>query len=247
MHILRTCPQLPPSSSSYIASVDVEWTKNYRIRNGNRPFCFSCVWVDVPAQKILASDSTLRFHVYAAYVDRDNEVARLAGAAIGLLANVMSWGHVLVGHQLCSDLSVLARASRSRSTDIAKVRSAWARRRAEELGRVFDTRFDMTSLPRCRSRRLVDVCEAVKLGVAQPEIRGSMTAMQREYTKSGDRDIRERLTVMNIRHALSAALLYLWSSERLVWQHTLNVNRIIHANLTGRVEYVGSRDFAALL
>jgi hypothetical protein len=26
----------------------VEWTKNYRVKNGNTPFCYSVVWLAVP-------------------------------------------------------------------------------------------------------------------------------------------------------------------------------------------------------
>ena len=28
-----------------VAAVDVEWSKNYRIRGGNMPFCYSVVWI----------------------------------------------------------------------------------------------------------------------------------------------------------------------------------------------------------
>jgi len=37
-----------PAGTTLWASIDVEWTKNYRIKNGNRPFCYSVVYAAVP-------------------------------------------------------------------------------------------------------------------------------------------------------------------------------------------------------
>lgn len=34
--------------SMIMAAVDVEWTKNYRVKNGNTSFCYSVVWLAVP-------------------------------------------------------------------------------------------------------------------------------------------------------------------------------------------------------
>ena len=34
--------------SMIMAAVDVESTKNYRVKNGNTPFCHSVVWLAVP-------------------------------------------------------------------------------------------------------------------------------------------------------------------------------------------------------
>src|SRR5262245_22444513 len=45
-----TAPPRPRSGVIRVASIDVEWTKNYRIKNGNRPFCYSIVWLDLPHQ-----------------------------------------------------------------------------------------------------------------------------------------------------------------------------------------------------
>jgi hypothetical protein len=38
---------VPPhrAGTVLVASVDVEWSKNYRITNGNRAFCYSIVWL----------------------------------------------------------------------------------------------------------------------------------------------------------------------------------------------------------
>jgi hypothetical protein len=38
-----------PRGTALLASVDVEWTKNYRVPDGNVPFCYSVVWLTVPS------------------------------------------------------------------------------------------------------------------------------------------------------------------------------------------------------
>lgn len=36
--------------ASVLAAVDVEWSKNYRVANGNVPFCYSVIWLALPAR-----------------------------------------------------------------------------------------------------------------------------------------------------------------------------------------------------
>lgn len=55
-------PDQPPDKAPgavRIASLDVEWTKNYRVRNGNRPFCYSVVYLDLPARGAPADIATV--------------------------------------------------------------------------------------------------------------------------------------------------------------------------------------------
>lgn len=35
-------------SERFVAALDVEWTKNYQIKNGSRPFCYSLVLLHWP-------------------------------------------------------------------------------------------------------------------------------------------------------------------------------------------------------
>ena len=37
-------PRCPPGTR-LAAAIDVEWSKNYRIRGGNVPFCYSVIWL----------------------------------------------------------------------------------------------------------------------------------------------------------------------------------------------------------
>ncbi|MGH3938587.1 MAG: hypothetical protein ACRDTG_08100 [Pseudonocardiaceae bacterium] len=95
---------------------------------------------------------------------------------------------------------------------MASARQTWLDRRDHDLTarRVIDTRYDTNHVLSCRSRRLVDVCTELGLDVTQPELRGtSMTALHRTWLTEGIPESRERVSVLNLRHSLSTALVAL--------------------------------------
>jgi len=52
----------------------VEWTKNYKIKNGNVPFCWSVTWLHIPAT--LTASPPLEFAYCSAYVQTSDETQR---------------------------------------------------------------------------------------------------------------------------------------------------------------------------
>jgi hypothetical protein len=228
----------------YVA-FDCEWTKNFRIKNGNRPFCFSLV--AVPITSHLNEDLT--FSLAYAYIDSLDEESDLVVEANCIVEQLLNRGHIFVGHQLSSDLAALLNlVPNGIAPGLTAVREAWRTRResgAEQ--RVIDTRYDMSSLLRNKSRRLVDVCQELELLVTQPELgHASMTALQRQFLQSGKESLRERLQVMNIRHSLSTAILaMLADGKRFIGP--INVNVILFNNLSLRFGYLQSPMFRALL
>lgn len=228
-----------------VASFDLEWTKNYRIRNGNRPFCFSLVTL-APRANPEALARTGAIGVYSAYIEREDETADLLREADRVLREVLQPECVLVGHQLSSDLSVMLRAGLNLH-HVAAARRAWTTRRKPDGMTVVDTRYDIDRFLTQKSRRLVDVCHDCRLSVDQPELTGSMTKMQREYLEKQSDAIRERLTILNIRHALSAALVFLLWKRRRRPARRVNVNRILGHALSDHVGYVTERGFQRLL
>jgi len=112
----------------------------------------------------------------------------------------------------------------------------------------FDTRYDLDCLLKGKSRRLVDVCAECNMKVTQPEITSSMTKMQNDFLVTQDYTIMERLAILNIRHSLSAAILYsLFSSTPHNSQGTINVNRILYNNIRNHFEYVRGEKFKELI
>jgi len=121
---------------------------------------------------------------------------------------------------------------------VAAARTAWqARHHDGRPARIVDTRYDTGHILRCASRRLLDVCTELGMDVTQPELRGSMTAMHRGWLQTGDPEPRERISVLNLRHSLSAALVALRAGGQGRWTGTLNVNRLLADGLADRFDW----------
>jgi len=150
-------------------------------------------------------------------------------------------------NQFTSDLATLANAAQAPPPSVAAARAAWLGRHHDaEPHRIVDTRYDTGHVLGCASRRLVDVCTDLGLDVTQPELRGSMTAMHRAWLEHGDCELRERISVLNLRHSLSAALVALRAGGQGRWTGTLNVNRLLADGLAGRFNWLHSPTFQQL-
>jgi len=242
-------PPCPPGTR-LLAAIDVEWSKNYRVKNGNVPFCFSVTWLPLPAVGEDTVTDTSRFWYISAYVQNDGERGDLitaAGSALGCLAGHAS---MIAGHQLCSDIAVLAAAGGGESPAIQAAASAWRQRRDAPPGQppFLDTRYDAGHVLACQSRRLVDVCAGLRLDVMQPELRGaSMTALHRRWLERGDATAREKITVLNLRHSLSTAIVAARAAGLARWQPGLNVNRLLAGQLGSGIGWTADPVFTALL
>jgi len=244
-------PRRPPGCV-LVASIDVEWSKNYRIRNGNRAFCYSIVWLTLPARSTRPARLTsgLTFQSTSVYLHHDGERPELVEMAAADIAAASRAADLIAGHQLCSDLAVLsANAATSVPAALTVARHAWQQRRTDTARRIVDTRFDAGHLLTGASRRLVDVCTEVHLNVTQPELaRKSMTALNRDWLDRNDTEARERITVLNLRHSLSTALVALRAAGRAVWAKPLNVNTVIARQWADeRLAWLDHPTFRALL
>ncbi len=241
-------PSRPPGTS-LLASIDVEWSKNYRVKGGNVPFCFSVAWLSLPDGDSALTD-TNGFWYTSAYVEDDAERSDLITTASSALEGVAHHASVVTGHQLCSDLAVLAASANGNQAAIETARDAWRQRRQAGPGQpsYLDTRYDTGHVLACQSRRLVDVCNDLSLDVTQPELRGaSMTALHRRWTEGGDTTAREKITVLNLRHSLSTAIVAARAAGLAHWQPGLNVNRMLAAQLGSELSWTASPAFTMLL
>lgn len=236
-----------------ILSFDLEWTKNYRIPNGNKPFCFSFVYFAPPINLANKMEEGIEFGFVSKYIESDDEIPYLIQSADQLLSGFTASRKVtIVGHQLSSDISIiLAYPGPTKPTSFFHLREWWKGRHyyiSDYQIDVFDTRYDLDRFLKGKSRRLVDVCAECNMEVTQPEIISSMTKMQNDFLLTKDYTIMERLTILNIRHSLSAAILYsLFSPLPRRLQKTINVNRIIYNNIRNHFEYVRGERFRELL
>jgi hypothetical protein len=243
----RLAPPRPPGTV-LVAAVDVEWSKNYRIRGGNVPFCYSVAWLAVPAVPGRVDDAP--FWCASAYVTAAAETLDLVAGADEALAVTLRHADLIAGHQLCSDLGVLSGAAGLPAPGVDAAREAWRQRRlaGEGTPRILDTRYDAGHVLTGPSRRLVDVCADLRLDVTQPELRGtSMTALHRRWLENGDATAREKITVLNLRHSLSTALVAARAAGLGDWTPGLNVSRLLASELGGALGYLASPLFTALL
>jgi hypothetical protein len=244
-----TVPDRPPGMR-LVASVDVEWSKNYRVSNGNRAFCYSVVWLAVSAaDHPVRVAGGLPFWSTSVYLDHDRQRRELVEAAAADIGAAITAADLIVGHQLCSDLAVLAaNAGNAVPAALPAARQAWHQRRADPTPRIVDTRFDAGHLLSGTSRRLVDVCDELRLDVRQPELaRKSMTALHRDWLEHADTEARERVTVLNLRHSLSAAYVALRAAGHVTWRTPLNVNANLAAQWAGRLGWLDHPTFRELL
>jgi hypothetical protein len=243
----HAAPAVPPGTL-LAAAIDVEWSKNFRIRGGNVPFCYSVAWLALHEDS--TGTGTFPFWYASAYVNDSRETADLVGGAGKALCGVLEHASLIAGHQLSSDLAVLAAASPAPDPGVTAAQAAWRQRHQRAPGgpRLLDTRYDTGHVLRGASRRLVDVCADLHLEVTQPELRGtSMTALHRRWLEQADTPAREKITVLNLRHALSTALVAAHAAGLASWRPGLNVNTMLAAGLEGTFGWLADSVFTALL
>ncbi|MEY9945416.1 hypothetical protein [Kitasatospora sp. GAS1066B] len=241
-------PRRPPGTVR-IASLDLEWTKNYRIKNGNRPFCYSLTWIDLPSGVL--DPAAVMFDWTSLYVESADEMGQLIKQAGTAVQRAFDGADLIVGHQLCADLAVLdAHHDHHRPRSVGPAREAWRRRRTPDAAdpAILDTRYDAGHLLTNPSRRLVDVCGELQLDVTQPELRGtSMTALHRRWLEKSDHEACERVSVLNLRHSLSTALVAARARGVSTWREPVNVNRVLAQRAEGAWTWLTSPTFTKLL
>ncbi|AJC58586.1 hypothetical protein [Streptomyces sp. 769] len=247
-------PFQPPRRQSGItrlAAIDVEWTKNYHIKNGQRPFCYSIVWLDLPSSGT-ADLTAVPFEWTSVYVEEPDEMDALVRHAANTVATAADSADIITGHQFCADLSVLeATAPHDAITPLQKAREQWRQRRKADptTSHYLDTRYDAGHLLAGASRRLVDVCTELGLDVTQPELRTvSMPAWHRRWIEDSHAEGRERVSVLNLRHSVSTAYVAARTADLGQWPAAgLNVNRVLADGAQGAWAWLTNPTFTALL
>lgn len=247
--------QFPISDS--LIGFDVEWTKNYKIKNGNVPFCFSIVTVK---RKSITMEHLVNANVHFEYIqfyceNREETIDLIKNANIYAKYICDSLDTcILCGHQVSSDYSVLVNMGIARNIkdleNLNKLQEIWHKRKSETKKRMVDTRYDINRSFMRKSRRLVDMCNDFQMDVRQPELnKTSMTKLQNQFYDKGDLTFYERIAVMNLRHSLSATILY-WINAQIkdkLQLMNVNINQIVYDNLEKDFEWIHSDVFKQLL
>lgn len=249
MHITTNFDQLnvllSKTGCRFIAALDVEWTKNYRIKNGLRPFCYSITILQVPSHGDRPDKYPANFWFRSVYTSSKDEEPELIAELDSDLSQCLRDNVTLTGHQLSSDLSVVRNVPVS-TPYIDRAYIDWKSRKSDKKLMIFDTRYDIDHIVRGKSRRLVDVCEELLLDVTQPELtNSSMTRLHNIYLTNLDDQIREKLAVLNIRHSLSTAVVASLGLG-MVDKVPRNINHLLQIELEEKLQYVNSPTFRKL-
>ena len=232
---------------------DAEWTKNYKVKNGNTPFCFSIVSVPLTrldTNTLAAGMVTFKYvQYYCENKDELTDLLRHADMWCRLLLNSLETSY-LCGHQLSSDLSVLYNAGKTIELELVNVKELhekWMIRKSNQVN-IIDTRYDICKPFLGKSRRLVDMCNDFNLCVSQLELGNqSMTKLQNQFYLTNDFKIRERISVLNLRHSLSTVLLASMNTLKTPNSFIVNVNKMIYCSLAGNNSWVNSDIFQELI
>ena len=204
-----------PPGATIMAAVDVEWSKNYRVPNGNVPFCYSVIWLSVPASSRRRSldrpVSATRRYTWRTL----RKLKTCQPAPTGPFAMSSAPAGLIAGHQLCSDLAVLANTATARRTPWRRcARPGGSGGRPPDPSHRSSTPATTSATCSAASAAASSTCAATCcLDVTQPELRGtSMTALHRRWLQAGDVQAREKISVLNLRHSLSTALAALYAA-----------------------------------
>jgi hypothetical protein len=233
-------------------SIDTEWTKNYKEKNGNKPFNYSIIYFNDVNKDDIKKEKYL-FKFISVYIEKEDEIPEL----INMLNNQINPNNfkLLIGHQIISDLHTFKNyAKHYKNIDTSNYIN-WIDyfKNRKENKKIFDTRFDIKNRLKNKSRRLVDVCDEMKIRnqkdlYTQPELMSkSMTYLHNQFIKNNDKNIREKLSVLNLRHNLSAILVYQLYIDNIRLRKYININKILYKNLKDIFPYVKEDSFKQLI
>lgn len=251
MYVIKNIDNDEISKYNNIA-IDTEWTKNYKIKNGNKPFNFSIIFFNNDIKIYNIKKQVLSFKFISLYIENENEIPNL----INILNSYIVFDNfkLLIGHQVISDLYTFIYYSKHYTNiDVSNIQK-WLDHFKDRINnhKIFDTRFDIKNWLNNPSRRLVDICYEMKIKkqkdlYKQPELKKSMTAMHNEYINGHNDLIRQKLSVLNLRHNLSTLLVYQLYLNKIKLNKYININKILYKNLKNYFSYIKSEEFCQLM
>jgi hypothetical protein len=235
-----------PAGALLVAGLDVEWSRNHRVAGGNVPFCYAVAWLVLPGGGARLDAVPVRY--VSVHVREGGQTQDLVTSAGQVLGPVLARASLVAGHQFGSDLAALARVSARPVSGVEAARMAWRRRRLALPGRarILDTCYDADHVLGHGSRRLADICRDLGLHAARPELRdASRAALRRDSVQAAGTAAREKVMVLNLRHALCTALVAAYATGLGRWPGALDVNRLLADRLNGAFAWLADPAFAA--
>jgi hypothetical protein len=240
-----------------IVTVDTEWAKNWKAKEKIVPFC-TCIHSiyfqgigDVIDIDNLYMESELYFR------SSGDSTQDYVNNVNSLLEHYLDEKTTLGGHQFSSDLHTLLQCSKVKLDAVTRLVELFRERKRQELfnfgPRVMDTRYDIKHrMTGNGAEKLRNVSLRLKIFAVQNELNQmSLTKMYNLYLVDGDKEKREKLQVLNWRHAFQTGLVWLVDSlDNLVLynskfrNHFLVTNDLMYQMGKDHFAYLNTAEFA---
>lgn len=197
-----------------IVAIDTETAKNWRAQNKFIPFCasfFSIYYDNMNTDSQLnIEDLYVECEIY--FRDETHDTAHYLSTVNDMIGKYLNSDNTtIVGHQLSSDLFSLKNLANETLDNVESLIIGFKNRKNDTAGsfKVADTRYDIPSRV-LGDEKLRNVSLRLNIFAIQNELdKASLTKQYNQYLIDGDKAKRERLIIMNLRHAFQTALVWL--------------------------------------
>lgn len=245
-----------PETTEKIVAIDTEWAKNWKAKEKFVPFCLALHSIYLPQKENfpimdiddLCMDSELYFR------SENDTIQDYIDKAECIISKYINSSTLLVGHQLTSDIYTFLHSSSKDLIGLSSLITGFRERNQPDSTkkiRVADTRYDIKNrVTGNGSEKLRNVSLRLKIFGVQTELDTiSLTRMYNEFLVDKDDLKREKLTVMNWRHAFQTALIWVVDSlEKPVFNSRFNgkflvTNDIIFEMGKSKINYLSSEQY----
>ncbi|MCL5093568.1 MAG: hypothetical protein M1355_00305 [Patescibacteria group bacterium] len=194
-----------------IVAIDLEWAKNWRAVDKTVPFCFTLHAIELPDSNSSDCIRSFKMSAHSLFKKENEKVTDFLVRVDRMIGRFITDKTLVIGHQISSDLHTMRQHSDIELSIVNLLIDKLKLRKVNrELPSVFDTRYDINSRI-LGQEKLRDVSIRLGIKAIQFELNKglSLTKLYNNYLKTKDKKLKEKLIVLNWRHAFQTALVYL--------------------------------------
>lgn len=206
-------------SNRRIVAVDTEWAKNWKMKEKFIPFSISIHSIypeNIKGSFLDINNLYMEAELY--FRSHGESIQDYIDKVENMLSKYIDDNTLIVGHQLTSDLHTFIQCSNKKLPtvsyliDVFKTRKINKAANKKNVFSMADTRYDINNRIK-GEEKLRSVSLRLNIFAVQTELDTmSLTRMYNTYILDGDMNKREKLLVMNWRHAFQTALVWIVDS-----------------------------------
>ena len=248
--------QKKPSSNKRIVTIDTEWAKNWRAKEKFVPFCTSIhsIYLENIYDVIDIDNLYMESELY--FRSKSDSTQDYINQVENMLSKYVDDNTVIVGHQISSDLHTLVQCSKVKLNTVELLIKLFKERKKTNylnVLKVADTRYDIKNRKRGNgAEKLRNVSLRLKIIAVQNELNEmSLTKMYNQYLIDGHQEKREKLLVLNWRHAFQTGLVWLLdlNCDKVFYNTKFNANILVTNDIMlemgkNSIKYLNSSEYA---